>query len=166
MHATVFQNKNLLFFILQEGYPYILVVCTSLPTWSWMQSVQINWMKHWKTKNVTFNRLLTKPLEDSTQVRIGSVGQSFPCHWPFENVEDEHEFLRWWLIFFCQLNVWLWLCEGPKWLHYAHKEGACHLHACILRKYTNKCKPWCYPTKYKNDYLVHIPCRFHYVNWN
>ena len=119
--------KDLLFFILQEGYPYILVVCTSLPTWSWMQSVQINWMKHWKTKNVTFNRLLTKPLEHSTQIlilytmqitvsttQIGSGSQSFLRHWPFENVEDEHDFLGWWLLY-SQLNttVWLWLCEGP-----------------------------------------------------
>ena len=50
--------------------------------------------------HMTFNRLLTKPLEHSTQVviqtlhnanhnehytQIASLGQSFPCHWPFEN---------------------------------------------------------------------------------
>ena len=35
------------------GYSYVLVVCTSLPACTlccnWMQHVQINWIKHWKT---------------------------------------------------------------------------------------------------------------------
>ena len=73
-----------LFFILQESYPYVLVVCTSLPTWSW-----INWMS-------------------TTQINC-------KC-WP--KFSMSLTFWRWTLLskmmtnFFCQLNVWLWLCEG------------------------------------------------------
>ena len=115
-------------FILQEIYPYVLVLaCQHEVGCKVYRSTE--WSTERQTKNVTFNRLLTKPLEHSTQVFIPTLHNANHNE-HYTNCKCWPKFYMWLTFWKCwrwtwlsrmmttilsQLNttVWLWLCEGP-----------------------------------------------------